>query len=334
LAHETATGVGGADLALDLVRVVEAAAIAAARTMGQGDGPLSDQAAVTAMRQAFETAPIRGTIVIGEGERDEAPMLYIGEKVGQGGDSHPAIDIAVDPVEGTNLVATGTPNAIAVLAAAEAGGLLHAPDCYMEKIVAGPACRGALDLEAPVEENLKAIASCLNRNVEDLVIVVLDRPRHQQLIARIRAAGARIQLIGDGDVAAGISAAINGSGVHALMGSGGAPEGVILAAAIRCLHGAMQARLIVDTPELEERVARMGIRDPHRIYRARDLAPGQQIVFTACGVTKGTFLEGVRFFGGGHRTHSLVMTKTPNMVRFLDTVWLDRPPGPRGVRLA
>ncbi|MDX2181299.1 MAG: class II fructose-bisphosphatase [Bryobacteraceae bacterium] len=325
------------DLALDFVRVVETAAIAAARTMGQGRGAESDQVAVTAMRKAFETLPIAGTIVIGEGERDEAPMLWIGEPVGAAapeGVEYPQVDIAVDPVEGTNLCATGAPNAIAVLAAAEKGGLLHAPDCYMEKIVAGPACRGALDLDAPVEENLKAIASCLNRDVQDLVIVVLDRQRHEKLIADIRRVGARIQLIGDGDVSAGISAAINGSGVHALMGTGGAPEGVITAAAIRCLHGAMQARLVVNTPELEERVRRMGIVDPHRIYRARDLAPGQRLIFAACGVTKGTFLEGVRFFGGGYRTHSLVMTRSLNEVRFIDTVHLDRPPGPRGVRLS
>lgn len=326
----------GSSLALELVRVVEAAAVAAARTMGQGQGEKSDQVAVTAMRQAFEDIGIQGRIVIGEGERDDAPMLFIGERVGKTateGAAFPEVDIAVDPVEGTNLCATGTPNAIAVLAAAEKGGLLHAPDCYMEKIVAGPACRGALDLEAPVEENLKSIASCLGRDVEDLVIVVLDRPRHDRLIAEIRKAGARIQLIGDGDVAAGISAAINGSGVHALMGSGGAPEGVITAAAIRCLHGAMQGRLVIDSPELEQRVLKMGIKDPRRIYRARDLAPGQNIVFAACGITKGTFLEGVRFFGTGHRTHSLLMTRNPNMVRFLDTVHMDRPPGPRGIRL-
>lgn len=324
------------DLALDMVHVVEAAAIAAARTMGKGEGDESDQVAVTAMRNAFDSLPIDGRIVIGEGERDDAPMLYIGEKVGMAtreSGTYPAIDIAVDPVEGTNLCATGAPNAIAVLAVSERGGLLHAPDCYMEKIVAGPACRGALDLDAPVAENLKAIAACLSREVHDLTIVVLDRPRHQQLITDIRRAGARIQLIGDGDVSASISAAINGSGVHALMGTGGAPEGVITAAAMRCLHGAMQARLVVNTPELEERVLKMGIKDPHRIYRARDLAPGQRIIFAASGVTKGTFLEGVRFFGGGCRTHSLVMTRSINKVRFVDTVHLDRPPGPRGVRL-
>lgn len=337
MAQETSSSVNvEQDLALDMVRVVEAAAIAAARTMGQGDRDGTDQVAVTAMRKAFEDLPIDGKIVIGEGERDQAPMLYIGEKVGQtpsDGALYPEIDIAVDPVEGTNLCATGTPNAIAVLAASERGGLLHAPDCYMEKIVAGPACRGALDIDAPVEENLKAIASCLNREVSDIVVVVLDRPRHEKLIASIRKAGARIQLIGDGDVSAGISSAVEGSGVHALMGIGGAPEGVITAAAIRCLHGSMQARLVVNSKELEERVLSMGIKDPYRTYRARDLAPGRRIIFAASGITSGPLLEGVRFFGGGQRTNSLVMTRASNKVRFIQTVHLDRPPTARGVRL-
>ena len=324
------------DLALEFVRVVEEAAISAARTMGQGDRHKSDQVAVQAMRRAFEHVPIAGTIVIGEGERDEAPMLYIGEQVGApspDGFQHPSVDIAVDPLEGTNLCATGASNAIAVLAASEPGGLLHAPDCYMEKIVAGPACRGALDLDAPVEENLKSIASCLDREIVDLTIVVLDRPRHQKIIDSIRATGARIRLIGDGDLSAGIAAAVRGAGVDAVMGAGGAPEGVLTAAALRCLHGEMVARLVVDTPELEERVAQMGIRDPRRIYNARDLAPGKKIIFCACGVTQGALLNGVRFFGEGCRTHSLVMTRTINKVRFVDTVHLQRPLGPRGVRL-
>lgn len=324
------------DLALDFVKVVEQAAVAAARTMGQGQRKEADQVAVQAMRRAFESVEIAGNIVIGEGERDEAPMLYIGEKVGapaRPGVDYPSIDIAVDPLEGTNLCATGSPGSIAVLAASEPHGLLHAPDCYMEKIVAGPACRGALDLDAPVEENLKAIASCLDRNVSDLVIIVLDRPRHEKLINDIREAGARIRLITDGDLSAGISVAVRGAGVHAVMGTGGAPEGVITAAAIRCLHGEMVGRLVVDTPELEERVERMGIRDCKKIYTARDLAPGHRIVFAACGVTGGTLLSGVRFFKEGSRTHTLVMTRAQNTVRFVDTVHLDRPPGPRGVRL-
>jgi fructose-1,6-bisphosphatase II len=323
-------------LAFDLARVCEQAAIAAARTMGQGDRKGSDHAAVQAMREAFENVAIAGNIVIGEGERDEAPMLYIGEPVGaapQDGVVYPAIDIAVDPLEGTNLCATGAPNSIAVLAASEAGGLLHAPDCYMEKIIAGPGCQGALDIDAPVEDNLKAIANRLERQVKDLVVIVLDRPRHEKLIADIRQAGARIRLIGDGDLSAGITAAVRGAGVHVVMGTGGAPEGVITAAAIRCLHGEMQGRLVVDNKQLEERMQHMGISDPHKIYSAEDLAPGNQIIFVACGVTPGSLLQGVRFFGDGYRTHSMVMTLNPNNVRFLDTVHVTRKPGPRGVRL-
>lgn len=324
------------DLTFHLVRVVEKAAVASARTMGQGDRKRSDQAAVQAMRQAFENVPIAGNIVIGEGERDEAPMLYIGERVGadppDGGD-FPGVDIAVDPLEGTNLCATGAPNAIAVLAASEPGGLLHAPDCYMEKIVAGPACRGALDLDAPVSQNLKSIARRLDRDVTDLTVIVLDRPRHEKLIDDIRHEGARIHLIGDGDLSAAIAVAVRGNGVHAVMGIGGAPEGVLTAAAMRCLHGEMVARLVIDTPELEERVAKMGIRNPRRVYTAGDLAMGTHIVFAACGVTDGALLKGVRFFGEGHRTHTLLMTSYHNSVRFIDAVHMERKPGPRGVRL-
>jgi fructose-1,6-bisphosphatase II len=324
------------DLAGDFVRVVEEAAIAAARTMGQGDREGSDQAAVQAMRRAFEDVQIAGNIVIGEGERDEAPMLYIGEHVGApapAGTQFPQIDIAVDPLEGTNLCATGTANSIAVLAASEPGGLLHAPDCYMEKIIAGPACRDALDIDAPVKYNLKAIAHCLDRQVRDLVIMVLDRPRHEELIGQIRSAGARIRLIPDGDLSAGIAAAVRGAGVDAVMGTGGAPEGVITAAALRCLSGEMVARLVVNTKELEERMERMGIKDPKRVYTARDLAPGNQIIFAACGVTEGALLHGVRFFGDGCRTHCLTMTYSNRKVRFVDTVHMFREPGRRGVRL-
>jgi fructose-1,6-bisphosphatase II len=323
-------------LSLELVRVVEEAAVAAARTMGQGDRDGADLAAVQAMRRAFEDVPIAGTIVIGEGERDEAPMLYIGEPVGAAptdGAPYPEIDIAVDPLEGTNLCATGAANSIAVLAASERGGLLHAPDCYMEKIIAGPACAGVLDIDAPVEDNLKAIARRLDRKVRDLVVMVLDRPRHERLIQDIRTAGARIRLIGDGDLSAGIAAAVRGAGVHVVMGIGGAPEGVLTAAAMRCLYGEMVARLVVDSPELEARMERMGIRDPHRVYRAEGLAPGNQIIIVACGVTTGDLLTGVRFFGNGYRTHSIVMTLAPNKVRFVDTVHMSKEPGPRGIRL-
>jgi fructose-1,6-bisphosphatase II / sedoheptulose-1,7-bisphosphatase len=330
------TAGGIEQMALALVQVVEQAAVASARTMGQGDAKGADQAAVQAMRRAFEELPIAGTIVIGEGERDKAPMLYIGERVGHTppeGVEYPAIDIAVDPLEGTNLCATGAPNSIAVLAASEAGGLLHAPDCYMEKIISGPATQGALDINAPVWDNLKAIASRLDRQVKDLVVIVLDRPRHESLIEEIRKAGARIRLIGDGDLSAGIAAAVRGTGVHAVMGIGGAPEGVITAAAMRCLHGEMVGRLVVDSPELEKRMERMGISDPHKVYRAEDLAPGKEIIFVACGVTPGSLLQGVRFFGDGFRTHSLVLTSNPNSIRFVDTVHMARKPGPRGVRL-
>jgi fructose-1,6-bisphosphatase II len=326
------TGTIERDLAMHFVRVVEEAAIAAGRTMGRGDRDGADHEAVEAMRSAFERIPMRGRIVIGEGERDEAPMLYIGEEVGAGAAGAPLVDIAVDPLEGTNLCATGAANAIAVLAASEPGGLLHAPDCYMEKIIAGPACRGALDLDAPVEDNLKSIAKRLERHVEDLVVIVLDRPRHEKLIADIRKAGARIRLIGDGDLSAGIAAAVRGAGVHAVMGSGGAPEGVITAAAMRCLHGEMRGRLIVNTTSLSERCEEMGICDTDRIYSAEDLAPGRQIVFAACGVTDGSLLRGVSFFGAGMRTHSLIMTANENKIHFVDTVLVDESPGPRGIR--
>ena len=305
------------DLSLEFVRVVERAAIAAARTMGQGDRKYADQVAVDAMRTEMESVDIDGTIVIGEGERDEAPMLYVGEKVGKGG--YP-VDIAVDPLEGTNLCATGAPNAIAVLAASEKGGLLHAPDIYMEKLVVGPSSKGKVDINAPVEDNLKVIAKSLDREVHDLVVIVLDRPRHERLIADIRKAGARIRLIGDGDLSAGISAAVVGTGVHAVMGTGGAPEGVLTAAAMRCLNGEIQAKLVLTKESDRERLKRMGIPDIERIYHTEDLAPGKSIIFAAAGVTDGALLRGVRFFGDGTRTHTLVMTTVPHQVRFIDTI--------------
>jgi fructose-1,6-bisphosphatase class II len=317
------------ELALEFVRVVEEAAIESAKTMGEGDAPKADDAAVKAMRRVMDTVPMHGTIVIGEGERDEAPMLYIGEKVGAkslDGVKYPAVDIAVDPLEGTNLCATGAPNSITVLAASEKGGLLNAPDCYMEKLVVGQPSRGYVDLDAPVADNLKAIAKSLGRKVEDLVIIVLDRPRHKKLMDDIRAAGARIRLITDGDLSAGITAAVLGTGVHAVMGIGGAPEGVITAAAMRCLNGEILARLVVDTPQLEERVRKMGIKDPKRIYTAQDLAPGQHILFAATGVTDGSLLRGVRFFGDGTRTQSLIMTHDTGKVRFVDSIHVNKGP--------
>jgi fructose-1,6-bisphosphatase II len=317
------------DLSLEFLRVVEQAAIACAHTMGQGDGHKSDQAAVEAMRQNLDTVPIDGTIVIGEGERDKAPMLYIGEKVGitarTGAASFfPRVDIAVDPLEGTNLCATGAPNAIAVLAASEKGGLLHAPDLYMEKLVVGPSAKAAVSLDAPVEENLRAIARCLERSVTDLVVVVLDRSRHEQLIHRIRETGARIRLISDGDLSAGITAAVVGSGVHAVMGTGGAPEGVLTAAAMRCLNGEIFGRLVVNTPEHEERCRAMGIADFKRVYSSKDLASGDGIIFAATGVTDGTLMRGVRFFGDGIRTSSLVMQGDPPRIRFIDTIHVEQ----------
>ena len=317
------------ELSLDFVRAVEGAAIEAARTMGRGDRHLADQAAVEAMRHVLDTVPMAGKVVIGEGERDEAPMLYIGEKVGlkkEYSETVPEIDIAVDPLEGTNLCATGAAGAIAVLAASEHGGLLHAPDCYMEKIVVGPSAKGAVDLDAPVKDNLRAIARRLEREVEDLVVVVLDRPRHEKLVADIREAGARIRLIGDGDLSAGITAAVVGTGVHAVMGTGGAPEGVLTAAAMRCLNGEILGRLVIKDQQQAERIKGMGITDATRIYGTADLAPGKEIIFAATGVTEGSLLKGVRFFGDGIRTHSLVMTLGSRQVRFIESVYLSRRP--------
>ncbi|HET7209736.1 MAG TPA: class II fructose-bisphosphatase [Terriglobales bacterium] len=317
------------DLALEFLRVVEKAAIASARTMGQGDRKLADQVATEAMRETMDTVPMRGTIVIGEGERDEAPMLYIGEKVGGNfpdGTEVPEVDIAVDPLEGTNLCATGAPGSITVLAASARGGLLNAPDCYMEKIVVGPSCKGCVDLDAPAADNLRNIAKRLDRDVEDLVVIVLDRPRHEKLISDIRNAGARIKLIGDGDLSAGIAAAVIGTGVHAVMGSGGAPEGVITAAAIRCLNGYMLGRLVINKPELEERIARMGIKDKNKIYTAEELAPGKQLIFAATGVTEGALMRGVRFFGEGTRTSSVIMTLNTGKVRFIESIHLEKKP--------
>ena len=317
-------------LSLDFLRVVENAAIAAARTMGFGDRHKADEVAVEAMRTTMDEVEMDGTIVIGEGERDEAPMLYIGEKVGLHTRAPrvlvPAIDIAVDPLEGTNLCATGAPNAMAVLAASEKGGLLHAPDLYMEKIIVGPACKGAIELDAPVPDNLRSVAKRLDRDVEDLVVIVLDRPRHEELIADIRKAGARIRLIGDGDLSAGISAAVVGTGVHMVMGTGGAPEGVLTAAALRCLNGQILARLVVGKPEHQERLEKMGVTDPKRIYDTEDLAPGKKIIFACTGVTDGNLLKGVRFFGDGVRTSSMILTFDERQVRFIDSVHLEKRP--------
>jgi len=318
------------DLSLEFLGVVEQAAIACAHTMGLGDWRKSDQAAVEAMRKCMDDVPINGTIVIGEGERDEAPMLYIGEKVGLGAVSQaiaarlPAIDIAVDPLEGTNLCATGAPNAIVVLAASNRGGLLHAPDLYMQKLVVGPGAKDSVNLDASVRDNLGAIARSLDRDMEDLVVMVLDRPRHAQLIDEIRETGARIRLISDGDLSAGIAAAVVGSGVHAVMGTGGAPEGVLTAAAMRCLNGEIFGRLVVSKPEHEQRCKAMGISDFNKVYTSKDLACGDNIIFAATGVTDGTLMKGVRFFGDGVRTSSLIMQSQPSRIRFIDTIHVEQ----------
>jgi fructose-1,6-bisphosphatase II len=285
------------------------------------------------MRAAMDEDEMEGTIVIGEGERDEAPMLYIGEKVGSATDgSAPAIDIAVDPLEGTNLVATGSANAITVLAASEKGGLVHAPDTYLEKLCVGPGAAGKVDIRKSPKENVHLIAEALGRRVQDITVIVLERPRHEALISELRETGARIKLISDGDLSAAISCSVSGTGVHAVMGVGGAPEGVITAAALRCLGGEIQARFRYRNDAERERGARMGHGDESRIYRTEDLASGDNLVFAATGVTSGDLLEGVRFFGGGARTHSLVMAYQTKTVRFVDTVHMfdrERPPSVR-----
>ena len=322
-------------LALEMIRVTEAAAIASARFMGRGARDEADRAATEAMRTAMDETDLAGTIVIGEGERDEAPMLYIGEQVGRHGEGEAvaAVDIAVDPLEGTNLVATGQGGAITVLAASETGGLTNAPDTYLEKLAVGPVAAGCVDITRPPAENVRRIAEALRRKVSDITIVILDRPRHEGLIAEVRGTGARIRLITDGDVSAAIACAVQGTGVHAVIGIGGAPEGVITAAALRCLGGEIQARFRFRNDEERERATRMmGTADEDRVYRTEDLAGGDQLVFAATGVTGGELLQGVRFFGGGARTHSLVMAYQAKQVRFVDTVHMfdrDRPPAVR-----
>jgi fructose-1,6-bisphosphatase II len=370
-------------LLLEFVRVTEAGALASARIMGRGESNGADQAAVEAMRRAMDEVHMDGTIVIGEGERDEAPMLYIGEKVGgaasngasaasgasaggasggtagaangAGGSSvsgaalegaggsgesgapglvttPTAVDIAVDPLEGTNLVARGQGGAISVLAVAERGGLLHAPDIYMEKLCVGPLAAGRVRMEFPIAANLRIIADSLNRHVEDITVVILDRERHKKLIEDVRHAGARIRLIGDGDLTAAISAAVSGTGDHCVMGSGGAPEGVLTAAALRCLGGQILGQFIPRNAAERERCKEMGI-DPEKVFDTQELASGESLMFAATGVTDGALLKGVRFFGGGARTHSLVMGLQSRTVRFVDTVHMFDPDAIGHVRL-
>ena len=336
-------------IGLEIIEVVEQAAIASAKYMGKGDKDGADQAAVEAMRARMNQIYMRGRIVIGEGERDEAPMLYIGEEVGICTQPNAAeicsveelmeIDIAVDPCEGTNLVAKGQNGSMAVLAISEKGGLFAAPDFYMNKLAAPPAARNHVDIRKTPTENLRILSECLGRAIEDLNVVVMDRPRHKDLIAEIRAAGARVRLISDGDVSAALCCAFAGTNIHALMGIGAAPEGVISAAAMRCLGGHFQGQLVYDpavvkTPESEkwtregniQRLKEMGITDPDKVYNAEELASGQTVLFAATGITPGVLMEGVRFFTGGVRTSTLVISTQSRTARFVDTIHLTGQP--------
>ncbi len=303
------------NFALEFVRVTEMAALASARLMGRGDEKSADHEAVEAMRRMLGSIQFDGTVVIGEGERDEAPMLFIGEKVGKG--DGPRLDLALDPLEGTTICAKGGNNSLSVIAIAEEGNFLHAPDVYMQKIAVGPAARGAVDLRLSATENLARVAEAQRCRVEDLTVAILDRPRHEELIAEVRSSGARIWLIGDGDVSAAIATCKPDSGVDVLLGSGGAPEGVIAAAALRCMGGDFQGRLLFRRDDERERAARMGVRDFDRIYGIEDLARGK-VMFCATGVTQGPLLNGVRFFSGGARTHSVVMRSESKTVRWIE----------------
>ncbi len=312
-------------LSLELARVTELAALEAARWMGKGDKISADDEAVKAMRAMFDTVDIDGTVVIGEGEMDEAPMLYIGEKVGSGKGAK--VDIAVDPLEGTNLVAKGQPNSIAVLAVAPEGCLLHAPDMYMDKICVGPEGKGKIDINNSVTENLRALAKAKNCEISDLTVVLLDRPRHKKQIAEVRAAGARCKLITDGDVAPAVAAALTNTGVDMLIGIGGAPEGVLAAAALKCLGGDMQARLMPEDAEQLARCKKMGLEDVKQVLMLDDLVKGNDVIFSATGITDGDSLKGVRYFGGGAETHTLVMRSKTGTIRFISaTHFSDKKP--------
>ncbi|MGI6319117.1 MAG: class II fructose-bisphosphatase [Firmicutes bacterium] len=306
------------ELALEFVRVTEAAALATGRLMGRGDKNAADDAAVKAMRMAFDTVYVDGVVVIGEGEMDEAPMLYIGEKVGAG--TPPQVDIAVDPLEGTNLVAKGLPNALAVLAAAPRNCLLHAPDMYMNKIAVGPKAAGCINLDATVEENIKQVAKRLNKRIEDIVAIILDRPRHESIINELRRLGTRVKLISDGDVSAAIATAFERTGVDILFGIGGAPEGVLAAAALKCLGGEIQGRLVPENDEERNRIIGMGLKDPEQLLLMDDLVKEDDVIFAASGITDGDFLQGVRYAGNIATTHSVVMRSITGTVRFIEAV--------------
>ncbi len=307
------------NLALESVRLTEAAALSSARWMGKGDGKAADHAAVEAMRKVFDSISISGRVVIGEGERDEAPMLYIGEKVGNSDGDGPEVDIAVDPLECTNSVAYGRSNAMAVLAMAPKGDFLAAPDIYMDKIAVGPEAADVIDLALPIEENLNRVAEVKNYDISDLTVVILERERHKQLIERVRKSGARIQLITDGDVAAAIAAALPGTGIDVLVGIGGSPEGVLAAAALRCIGGEIQARLIPRNQEEIDRAKKMGVKDINKIYKCNELARGNDLMFAATGVTDGDLLNGVRYRPDGATTHSLVLRSASFTRRFIIT---------------
>jgi fructose-1,6-bisphosphatase II / sedoheptulose-1,7-bisphosphatase len=335
-------------LGLEIIEVVEQAAIASARWMGKGEKDIADQVAVEAMRERMNKIHMRGRIVIGEGERDNAPMLYIGEEVGIcsredakdfcNPDELVEIDIAVDPCEGTNLVAYGQPGSMAVLAISEKGGLFAAPDFYMKKLAAPPAAKGKVDIDKSATENLKILAECLERSIEELVVVVMKRERHNGLIKEIREAGARVQLISDGDVGAAVSCGFAGTNIHCLMGIGAAPEGVISAAAMRAMGGHFQGQLIYDPEVVKtgligeskqaniERMNSMNITDVDKVYDAHELASGNTVLFAACGITSGNLMQGVRFFSGGTRTQSLVISSQSKSVRFVDTIHMSGEP--------
>lgn len=335
-------------IGLEIIEVVEQAAIASAKWMGKGEKNIADQVAVEAMRERMNKIQMRGRIVIGEGERDDAPMLYIGEEVGIctredaknfcNPDELMEIDIAVDPCEGTNLVAYGQPGSMAVLAISEKGGLFAAPDFYMKKLAAPPAAKGKVDINKSATENLKILSECLGRSIEELVVIVMKRERHNDLIKEIREAGARVQLISDGDVGAALSCGFAGTNVHALMGIGAAPEGVISAAAMRALGGHFQGQLIYDPAIVKtgligeskeanlDRLTSMGINDPDKVYDAHELASGETVLFAACGITSGNLMQGVRFFHGGSRTQSLVISTQSKTARFVDTIHMAEQP--------
>jgi len=302
---------------LDFIRVTEEAALAASRWMGRGERNIADGAAVEKMREALNEMDISGRIVIGEGERDEAPMLFIGEELGRGGME---VDIAVDPVEGTNLVANGLPNSIAVMAIAERGGLLHAPDSYMQKLAVGPKAAPYVHIDASVADNLQAVANALERPINDVTVVILDRERHQDIIHQIRETGARIKLISDGDVDAAIATAIEGTGIHVALGTGGAPEGVLAAAALKCLGGGFMGRLQPRNESEAQRAREMGFGDLDRVLEIGDLAPGEHLMFVASGITDGDLVRGVRFYGNAAKTHSILIHSQSGTVRFIESV--------------